>query len=195
MRLRMDVWQVVFSDFIFVQFLAYTFTSNTMKYSYIFLIFILQTLAYSGFCEIALQTWTPALGIVDECGNLWQCDLVFETRPYTHFIVGGGFSIMLLARRLCEGTHVMVGAPEVGSNHTLFFRVIRRQEISCCSLEFRLRYICLALSPYQLFWSLSLYSLVIFIFQCCFVQCLLEGCLTKLNILRLLSVDWNELLQ
>lgn len=47
----------------------------------------------------------------DECGNQWECSSLFGRRPFLHFIIGGGFNRLVMARRLCEGSHVMVGAP------------------------------------------------------------------------------------
>lgn len=55
----------------------------------------------------------PALKMVDDCENLWECTLVFERRPYVQFKIDSGFNRMVLARRLCEGSNVMVGAPVV----------------------------------------------------------------------------------
>jgi hypothetical protein len=63
-----------------------------------------------------LDISTPLLNMVDECGNLWECTLIFERCSYLQFKIGGGFNRMVLARRLGEGSHVMVGAPIVGSN-------------------------------------------------------------------------------
>jgi len=56
---------------------------------------------------------------------MWECALVFERRPYLQFKIGGSFNRMVLARRLGEGSHVMVSAPVVGSNDTLYVRVIK----------------------------------------------------------------------
>jgi hypothetical protein len=64
--------------------------------------------------------------LIDECGNQWECTLLFGRRPCLHFDIGGGFNRMVMARRLCEGGHVMVGAPVLGSNAKLFLRVISR---------------------------------------------------------------------
>ncbi|KEH16538.1 PIF1-like helicase [Medicago truncatula] len=72
-----------------------------------------MTLAYSGFCELTLDIAMPALKMVDDCENLWECTLVFERRPYVQFKIDSGFNRMVLARRLCEGSNVMVGAPVV----------------------------------------------------------------------------------
>jgi len=87
---------------------------------------IVQTLAYTGFCELTLDVLTHALRIVDDCGNVWECTLAFENQPYAQFKIGGSMKQMILGRRLCEGSHVMVGAPVVGGNDTLFFRVIKQ---------------------------------------------------------------------
>jgi len=62
---------------------------------------------------------------VDECGNIWDCTLIIYGRhPYAHFNIGGGFKLMVVARRLFEGGHIMVGASVVGANDTLYFRVV-----------------------------------------------------------------------
>ena len=59
--------------------------------------------------------------LVDECGNIWECMLIYCRRPYAHFNVGGAFKRMVEARRILEGCHIMVGAPEVRPNEKIFF--------------------------------------------------------------------------
>jgi hypothetical protein len=81
---------------------------------------LFQELAYIGFCELTLDRRSTVLKLVDDSGNKWDCTVIFYTSPYLYFKVGGGFSRMLLARRLKDGCHIMVGAPVVGSNGTLF---------------------------------------------------------------------------
>jgi hypothetical protein len=92
----------------------------------ILLFCILQTLAATGFCELTLDVGMHALRIVDDCGNIWECTVAFDNQPYAHFKIGGNIKQMILGRRLCEGSHVMVGAPVVGGNDTLYFKVIKR---------------------------------------------------------------------
>jgi len=61
---------------------------------------------------------------VDECGNKWVCRVVYGTKPYKHFRIGGGWKRMVDARGLGRGCTVRLGAPTDGRNQTFYFRVI-----------------------------------------------------------------------
>jgi len=74
---------------------------------------------------MALDRENTAVDLVDENGNLWNCSLQFSETPYAHFRIGGDWERMVPARRIREGASVMVGAPAVGMNLTLYFCVIR----------------------------------------------------------------------
>jgi len=55
---------------------------------------------------------------VDECGNRWICTVVYATKPYKHFKIGGEWKRMVDARGLSAGCRVMLGAPTDGINET-----------------------------------------------------------------------------
>lgn len=84
-------------------------------------IFFFQKLLYPGFCQITLDKRTTSVELVDECGNIWECMLIYCRHPYAHFKVGGAFKRMVEARRILEGCHIMVGTLEVRPNEKLFF--------------------------------------------------------------------------
>lgn len=71
---------------------------------------LFRTWLTNGFCELTLDVNVVVSVMVDECGNQWECSSLFGRRPFLHFIIGGGFNRLVMARRLCEGSHVMVGA-------------------------------------------------------------------------------------
>jgi hypothetical protein len=83
-------------------------------------------MAEFGFAHMALDRETTAIDLVDENGNVWNCSLLFSETPYANFKIGGGWERMVQARRINEGARVVVGAPGVGLNLTLFFCIIRR---------------------------------------------------------------------
>jgi hypothetical protein len=87
-------------------------------------VLIMQDLAHIGFCQLALNTETENLSLVDECGCIWDCTLQFVTRPHAHFKIGGGWNRMVKARRLKDGDSVVIGAPYIGVNEKLFFFVV-----------------------------------------------------------------------
>lgn len=64
--------------------------------------------------------------MVDENGNVWNYSLQFSETPYANFMIGGGWERLVQAQRIKEGARVVVGAPGVGMNLTLFFCMIRR---------------------------------------------------------------------
>ncbi|AES59453.1 transmembrane protein, putative [Medicago truncatula] len=78
------------------------------------------------FAHMALDRETMVIDLVDENGNVWNCSLQFSETPYADFKIGGGWERLVQARRIKEGACVVVGAPGVGMNLTLFFCVIRR---------------------------------------------------------------------
>jgi len=83
-----------------------------------------QDLSYIGFCQATLDTCTTTLNVVDDNGNVWACTLMFGIDDGPHFIIGGGWKRMVMARRLRQGSHFMLGAPVAGKNRTLYLRVM-----------------------------------------------------------------------
>lgn len=75
---------------------------------------------------MCLDTKSNVLNLVDERGNRWSCTLEFVPGNDAHFNIGGEWSRMVMARRLKAGSRVLIGAPRVGMNATIFFAVIRR---------------------------------------------------------------------
>lgn len=68
---------------------------------------------------------TTSLKIVDDNGNVWGCTLMFATDGGPHFIIGGGWKRLVMARRLRQGSRLVLGAPMARSNTTLYLCVIR----------------------------------------------------------------------
>ncbi|WJX77560.1 DNA helicase [Trifolium repens] len=66
-------------------------------------------LSYEDFGEKALHKTTTTLNLVDDCGNKWNCMLIFGSFPYKHFKIGGEWKILVLARILKVGDHIKVG--------------------------------------------------------------------------------------
>jgi hypothetical protein len=52
------------------------------------------------FCQTALDMRTKYVRMVDDCGNIWFCIVLFETRPYYHFKIGGGWKRMAVVHRV-----------------------------------------------------------------------------------------------
>jgi len=50
---------------------------------------------------------------------------MFGTDDGPHFIIGGGWKRLVMARRLRQGSRLVLGAPMAGKNTTLYLRVIR----------------------------------------------------------------------
>jgi len=75
---------------------------------------------------MALDRETTIVDMHDENGNIWNCTLNFSLDPTPNFKIGGGWELMVKARRIAEGAKVVVGAPSIGMNLTLYFCVIRR---------------------------------------------------------------------
>jgi len=75
---------------------------------------------------MCLDTNADGLNMVDEHGNIWSCTLKFLHGNNAHFEIGGRWNTMIKARRLKEGARVVIGAPGVGMNGTVYFVVIRR---------------------------------------------------------------------
>lgn len=74
---------------------------------------------------MALNRETTTIGLVDDNGNLWDCTLQVSMTPHQNFKIGGGWDRMVKARKIKEGACVVVGAPAVGMNLTLFITWIR----------------------------------------------------------------------
>ncbi|KEH32328.1 uncharacterized protein [Medicago truncatula] len=71
------------------------------------------------FCQTALDMRTKYVRMVDDCGNLWFCTVLFETRPYYHFKIGGGCKRMAVVHRFYQGLRVVVGVLEAGRHYSL----------------------------------------------------------------------------
>jgi hypothetical protein len=85
-----------------------------------------QELAEIGFAQMALDRETSMIDMVDENGNIWNCTLNFSMDPAPNFKIGGGWELMVKARRFTEGARVVIGAPAICMNLTLYLCVIRR---------------------------------------------------------------------
>jgi len=75
---------------------------------------------------MCLDTSSTSIRLVDEHGNRWNCTIQFVPGNDPHFLIGVGWNKMLKARGLKDGARVVLGAPGIGSNDTVYFNVIRR---------------------------------------------------------------------
>jgi len=71
-----------------------------------------------------LDTLKTTMDILDNCGNIWECELTFATIPYEHFKIGGRWKRFVEARRLREGVKIRLGAPMVGTHDTIYLDVV-----------------------------------------------------------------------
>ncbi|XP_039683194.1 uncharacterized protein [Medicago truncatula] len=81
-------------------------------------------LAAGGFCRLTLNKRSTSVKLVDDFGNAWFCTLVYGRRKYAHFKIGGSWRRMVKARGLQRGSHLILGAPKLGSNDTVYFSLI-----------------------------------------------------------------------
>jgi len=63
-------------------------------------------LLHGSFIEQALDRARTILKLVDECGNVWDCVLIFGTILYEHCRIGGQWRRFVEARNLCDGVRV-----------------------------------------------------------------------------------------
>lgn len=85
----------------------------------------MMELAYFGFCQMALERTQTAVRLVVKNANMWNCTLQFVDRTYRVFKIGVGWDQMVKARRIKVGARVIVGAPGVGVNETIYFLMLR----------------------------------------------------------------------
>jgi len=81
-------------------------------------------LRYEGRCAQILDNDATIVKMVDDCGNCWDCVLMFGSTPYEHCKIGGEWKWFVEARRLYEGARVRIGAPIAGSNNTIYVTVV-----------------------------------------------------------------------
>jgi hypothetical protein len=81
-------------------------------------------LRYEGRCAQILDTDATTVKMVDDCGNCWDCVLMFGPTPFEHCKIGGEWKRFVEARRLYEGVRLRIGAPVAGSNHTIYVTVV-----------------------------------------------------------------------
>lgn len=84
----------------------------------------MQILIYTGNVAQMLDTSATNVKIVDDCGNVWDCDLIFRTLPYEHCRIGGQWKRFVEARRLREGVKIRLGAPMAGMNDFIYLDVV-----------------------------------------------------------------------
>jgi len=70
-----------------------------------------------------LEKTTHMLAVIDECGNRWECIVVYEDVPdkEKQFVIGGEWKQMVDARRIQQGDYLKIGAPAPRNNKTLYF--------------------------------------------------------------------------
>jgi hypothetical protein len=74
-------------------------------------IFLKQMLLYQGHCEQMLDRGATSVKLVDGCGNVWECILIFGTAPYDHCRIGGQWKRFVDERNLYECVKIRLGAP------------------------------------------------------------------------------------
>jgi len=84
----------------------------------------LQMLIYTGDISQMLDTSTTNVKIVDDCGNIWDCDLIFGTIPYEHCRIGGQWKRLVEACRLREDVKIRLGAPMAAMNDFIYLDVV-----------------------------------------------------------------------
>ncbi|GAU39653.1 hypothetical protein TSUD_18360 [Trifolium subterraneum] len=77
-------------------------------------------LPYDGFGEFAFHEATTSIKLVDDCGNVWNCNLIFVTFPCKHYKVSGEWARLVAARRLSVGLNIMVGAQPSRQSESLY---------------------------------------------------------------------------
>ncbi|GAU50461.1 hypothetical protein TSUD_240590 [Trifolium subterraneum] len=75
---------------------------------------------YDGFGEFAFDEATTSIKLVDDCGNVWNCSLIFVTFPCKYFKVGGEWGRLVTARKMSIGLNIMIGAQPNGHSETIY---------------------------------------------------------------------------
>lgn len=74
--------------------------------------------------------------MVDDCGNCWDCVLIFGSTPYEQCQIGGEWKWFVEARNearnVYEGVRMKIGAPVAGSNQTVYVTVIPNEACNLC---------------------------------------------------------------
>lgn len=68
-------------------------------------------LLYQGHCEQMLDRGATSVKSVDDCGNVWECILIFGIAPYDHCRIGGQWKRFVDERNLYECVKIRLGAP------------------------------------------------------------------------------------
>jgi len=84
----------------------------------------LQILINMGNVVQMLDTSATNVKIVDDCSNVWDCDLIFGTLPYEHCRIGRQWKRFVEAHRLREGVKIRLGAPMAGMNDFIYLDVV-----------------------------------------------------------------------
>ncbi|GAU42517.1 hypothetical protein TSUD_376450 [Trifolium subterraneum] len=77
-------------------------------------------LPYDGFGDFAFHEATTSIKLVDDCGNVWNCNLIFVTFPCKHYKVSGEWARLVAARRLSVGLNIMIGAQPSRRSESLY---------------------------------------------------------------------------
>jgi hypothetical protein len=104
---------------------GWTYTDFIVISNFNFCVLLGTGSCWFGFWSGSLDASTTALNILDDNGNIWGCTLMVGNDDGLHFTIGGGWKRMVMARRLRQGSCIMLGAPVAGNNTTLYLRGIR----------------------------------------------------------------------
>ncbi|GAU42994.1 hypothetical protein TSUD_188680 [Trifolium subterraneum] len=77
-------------------------------------------LPYDDFGEHAFDDTTTSIKLIDDCGNAWDCDLVFVTFPCNYLKNGGWWSKLVAFKRVSVGKFIRVDVQAEESNETLY---------------------------------------------------------------------------
>lgn len=65
-----------------------------------------QMLLLEGWCEQILDRTSTSVRMVDDCGIVWECIMIFGTDPHEHCSIGGQWKRFVEARILTEGVRI-----------------------------------------------------------------------------------------
>jgi len=75
------------------------------------------------FMADTLDKASTSLKLVDGCGNMWKCILIFGSAPYEHCMIGGEWKRFVDACYLYDGVKIRLWAPAAGKNDSLYITV------------------------------------------------------------------------
>jgi len=94
----------------------------------LFLFSHVQILPWIGFCEDALPRTATRLSMIDHCGKIWKCEMVFMKVRNTVFCrIGGQWSLLCAAHNLMKGHAIKLAVTGDTRNGILHIRHVPLQ--------------------------------------------------------------------